>query len=89
MSKCGCEANIILICLAVGGGAVNDDLTAQNVGIGAADTVENIVVQLDDEHVGVRLAYNALVALDFVAPPIDFDVYTAPYQAFDVVFGGI
>lgn len=41
------------------------------------------------KHVGVGLAYYAVVAFDFVTAAIYFEVDVAPYQAFDVGLGGI
>lgn len=52
--------------------AVNYNRTAQNVGVGTADTVEQIVVEGYHEYVGMRFAYNALVLFYLVASAVYF-----------------
>lgn len=65
------------------------DLTAENIGISTTDTVEKVVVQLDNKDVGVRFADNALVAFNFVSAAVYFECDLASDEAFDVVFGGV
>ena len=65
--------------------SIDNDLSAQNVGISTADTVEQVVIQFNDEYVGMGFADNPFVPFYFVASLIDLNVDVMPYQAFDVI----
>ena len=69
--------------------AIDNNLTAQDIGVRAADTVEKIALQFDYEYIGMRFADDTLVTLYFVTSAVDLDVDVVTDQTFDIALGAI